>query len=227
MSTPKLLIIGHRGAKGLAPENSVHGLQAALRHEVDEIEIDVRITKDSIAILSHDPHTHNAVGDRLSVHEHTYHELHRFNPDICTLEGALTYIDTKAKVVIEVKPREAIEPVVRVIQEFLDSGMYSPRDISLASFSQKTLIALHKALPDCPTIVNEKWSGVRAHWRANQLGTRRVTMRSWWLWKGFITPVARRGWQLSAYTVNDPALAKRWQRYGLYGIVTDYPDRFQ
>jgi hypothetical protein len=48
-----------------------------------------------------------------------------------------------------------------------------------------------------------------------------------WLGRPFLEPMAKRGWQLSAYTLNDTAKATRWAGYGLYGVVTDYPDLFE
>jgi glycerophosphoryl diester phosphodiesterase len=46
---------GHRGARGLWPENTLPGFEAALRLGVTAIEMDVAMTADGVAILSHDP----------------------------------------------------------------------------------------------------------------------------------------------------------------------------
>ena len=51
-------------------------------------------------------------------------------------------------------------------------------------------------------------------------------MNQLWLWWGFIRAMRRGGWELYAYTVNDPAKAKRWVRWGLAGVITDCPDLF-
>jgi glycerophosphoryl diester phosphodiesterase len=96
----------------------------------------------------------------------------------------------------------------------------------LGSKSQKTLLELHPALPEIEKVVIEPWSGVRAHYRARQLGAKRISMNQQWLWWGFIRGFKNSGRQLYAYTLNDPAKARRWARYGLAGVVTDYPDRF-
>ena len=48
-------IVGHRGARHLAPENTISAIKKALDLAVDEIEIDVRVTKDGHVILHHDP----------------------------------------------------------------------------------------------------------------------------------------------------------------------------
>jgi hypothetical protein len=84
---------------------------------------------------------------------------------------------------------------------------------------------LHRALPDIPKVVIEPWSGIRAAYRAKRLGTRRISMRSWWLWTGFLKSMALRGYKLVPYTINKPQKAAKWEPY-IYGIVTDFPDRF-
>ncbi len=46
---------GHRGARGLFPENTVEGIAAALSLGLDGVEIDVALTADGVPVLSHDP----------------------------------------------------------------------------------------------------------------------------------------------------------------------------
>jgi glycerophosphoryl diester phosphodiesterase len=46
---------GHRGARGLAPENTMAGFQRALAIGVTTIETDLAATKDGVVVLSHDP----------------------------------------------------------------------------------------------------------------------------------------------------------------------------
>jgi glycerophosphoryl diester phosphodiesterase len=49
-----MFIISHRGAAGLAPENTLQSITAAKKLNVDAIEIDVRATRDKQLILCHD-----------------------------------------------------------------------------------------------------------------------------------------------------------------------------
>jgi hypothetical protein len=88
-------------------------------------------------------------------------------------------------------------------------------------------MSLHRALPELETVVIAHFSGVRAVWRARQLGTRRISLSQAVLWWGFIRRMSTKSWKLAAYAVNDPARAIKWSKYGLYAIVTDYPDRFR
>ena len=58
---------GHRGARGLAPENTLPGFQVALEHGVHRLELDVGLTADGVLVAHHDTH---------------------LNPDIARREGA-------------------------------------------------------------------------------------------------------------------------------------------
>ena len=49
------LLIGHRGARGLFPENTLEGFRATAALGVDGIELDVALTADGVAVVSHDP----------------------------------------------------------------------------------------------------------------------------------------------------------------------------
>ena len=218
-------IIGHRGAKGLAPENTLVSICHALDHHADEVEFDIRITKDGVAVLSHDP-VLEIGGEKLKIADHTFDELKRHKPDLTTLGGALDLIDTKARPHIEIKPGEPIEPVVAEVQHYIASGMYSASDFLVGSKSQTTLRNFHRVMPEIEKVVIESWSGVRASWRARQVGTKRLSMRSWWLWRGFLRSMHARGYQIAPYTMNDPYKVRKWQPY-IYGVVTDFPDLFE
>jgi glycerophosphoryl diester phosphodiesterase len=52
---PKFDVQGHRGARGLKPENSIPAFITALDSGVTTIELDVAITKDRQIIVSHEP----------------------------------------------------------------------------------------------------------------------------------------------------------------------------
>ena len=53
----KIDLQGHRGARGLAPENTLPGFEEALRHKMHTIELDTVLTKDNQLIIHHDTHT--------------------------------------------------------------------------------------------------------------------------------------------------------------------------
>lgn len=219
-------IIGHRGALGLAPENTLPSFAKAMQHQVDEIECDARVTKDGVVILEHDERMHDAAGNGHSVAQHSYAELLEYKPTLATLESAIALVNRQVRVQVEVKSNEPVESVVRCLEAFLQKG-WQLDDFILSSYDFKVLQRAHELNPSLPLGVIESWSGVRASWRARRLGTKRISMNHHVLWRGFVGPMSRRGYQLCAYTLNDAKRAHSLARFGLYAAITDYPDVYQ
>ena len=217
-------VVGHRGALGLAPANTLAGLIKAVEYKVDEVEIDLSVTKDGVVVLHHDKAI-NLPNQRLTIKDYVFSDLKKYKSDLASLEEVLnSFSPDDLKLYLEVKPREDIRPIVRLLKKYLLKG-WSVDNFKLGSFSQKTLVELHKQLPAIPKIVIESWFGIRANYRARRLGTSYISMNQRYLWFGFIWSVSRSK-RLYAYTLNDPKKAKAWAGYGLYAVITDYPDRF-
>ena len=73
-------IQGHRGARGLWPENTLAGFARTLALGVSAFELDIAVTRDAVAVVSHDPqpnpdHTRDALG----------RYLESPGPPICTM----------------------------------------------------------------------------------------------------------------------------------------------
>jgi len=93
-------VIGHRGAAGLAPENTLAAFSKALDMGVDAVELDVQLSADGIAMVYHDfwlkPEITRttdgewlASGNKLAIKELTLAELKRF--DVGRLKSDTTY----------------------------------------------------------------------------------------------------------------------------------------
>lgn len=218
-------IIGHRGAKGLAPENTLKSIEKALGYRVDGVEFDVRVTGDGIPVLHHDPYLVDASDNRLAIAKTRLSELLEHKPDLALLADVFGLINHRTRMIIEVKPGVSADPVIEVVKAKLSSGWKS-EEMTFTSFDFKLLSRLHEAVPEIETQVAELWSGLRAHYRMQKLGSKKLSMYQKYLWWGFIIKFRNSDYQLYAFTINDPAKAKHWARYGLSGIFTDYPDRF-
>jgi glycerophosphoryl diester phosphodiesterase len=191
-------IIGHRGARGEAQENTERAVDIAISAGVDMIEVDLRL-KDKVVVLSHDPITQSM--------------------EYYGLDELLARVAGKTPLNLEIKELAVVEKLVKAIEEY--SG-----ELLLSSFDYKTLQACRKLLPSIPIAVLDSWSGVRATYRAKKLNTKRIHMNQRWLWRGFISSMTQRGWQLYAFTVNSERQARVFEKAGLQGIFTDYPSRF-
>ncbi|UCB47925.1 MAG: glycerophosphodiester phosphodiesterase [Deltaproteobacteria bacterium] len=95
-------VIGHRGAAGLAPENTLAGFSKALEIGVDGVELDVQLSADGIAVVYHDFRlkpdiTRTAEGEwlergnRLPIKDLTLEELKRY--DVGRLKPGTPYAD--------------------------------------------------------------------------------------------------------------------------------------
>lgn len=219
-------IIGHRGARGLAPENTIAGIEKAIQHDVDGIEFDVRVTMDGHAILHHDSALTDPNGKQLIVSQSKLSELRTHKPDLALLAEAIQAINHRAQLLIEVKPGVAIKPIVAVLDNCLKTG-WKTDEITCCSFNFKILRQLKQAMPELNLMVIERWSGVRATYRARLLGTKLISINHHALWWGFIKAMRHGGYELYTYTLNDPVKANGWAKSGLAGVITDYPDLLQ
>jgi glycerophosphoryl diester phosphodiesterase len=59
----RILIVGHRGAEGVAPENTWAAIEAGYRAGADALELDVQLTRDGVAVLLHDFTLTRKLGD--------------------------------------------------------------------------------------------------------------------------------------------------------------------
>ncbi len=219
-------IIGHRGAAGLATENTLDAITHGLQNRVDEVEIDVRVTKDDVPVLIHDEYLRSAGGERLEVANSTYKQLKDLDNQIATLAEAIELIDRLVPLFLDIKPDVYTQPILNVLDEFFAKG-WTADDFVISSKDYFLLEALHRAIPEVTKCVQEPWSSMRAVVRARRVNTKRLSMNHRWLWSGFIKHMDRRGWLLSAYTVNNPQRISGWKKHGLYGVFTDRPDLFR
>src|SRR5438067_6084358 len=79
----KILVHGHRGARGVRPENTVPAFEYAIQAGVDALEMDMAVTKDNVIVISHDPVLHPPVctGPRQSavIHQLTLAEVRQWD----------------------------------------------------------------------------------------------------------------------------------------------------
>ncbi|MGO9872238.1 MAG: glycerophosphodiester phosphodiesterase [Acidimicrobiia bacterium] len=79
------LVLAHRGASGVAPENTVAAFSKARDLGADGVELDVRRTADGILMVHHDPEI-SGLGPLV---QHTFSEIRRARPPVPTFDEAL------------------------------------------------------------------------------------------------------------------------------------------
>ncbi len=222
-------IMGHRGAAGLAPENTIASIEKALEVGVDWVEFDVRRTLDGHVVLVHDRHTGRVARRRLVVKKSPIQELQQLEMKkgaiIPTLEEAVAIVGKKAKINIEIKQLECVEQVIELIESYVKKG-YAYSHFLVSSFSPAILRAAYQLNKQIPYALLQVWP-VRFRWlssvKLSGVGFYHISALT-----PFIIKLAkRRGLYTYAYTVNSFEEAKQLKRMGLDGIVTNYPDKFE
>lgn len=232
-------VMGHRGAKGHAPENTIASLRRAGELGAHWVEFDVKLTRDGVPVLMHDDTLKRTTSGRGEVAAKTLAEIRTldagrwFSPDFAdepvpTLDEAMTFLAAHGMGAnVEIKPcpgREA-ETGAAVARALAGRWMGMQNTPFVSSFSDEALAAARAAAPEVPRgLLAEKFP---ADWGARlaalgcatfHLDHRRVTADR-------VRVVRQDGYRVLAYTVNEAARARALLDWGVESVITDYPER--
>ncbi|HEX4871360.1 MAG TPA: glycerophosphodiester phosphodiesterase [Nevskiaceae bacterium] len=220
-------IIGHRGARGHAPENTLAGIDAGLRLGADMIEIDVQYHADELWLL-HDLRLERTTSGRGRLADARRAELEALQVSgepLPSLDAAIRRIDGRVPLNIELKSAGgSAEAVARCLRAHLQQGA-RPADFLVSSFHLPELARFRAALPEVP--VGALFCGVPLDYAAAAatLGAASVNLGADFLEPALLEDARRRGLALLVYTVNEPEELVRLREAGITGVFTDYPDR--
>lgn len=145
---------GHRGARGLLPENTIPGFLQAVEEGVNTVELDVVVTGDRQIIVSHEPwFNHNITTDAngdpvteeeartLNIFEMTYEETQRFDVG---LRGNINFPDQQAMEVTKLLLTEAI----LAVEVFVKEQGLTPVTYNIETKSQPDWYGVYSPLPE-------------------------------------------------------------------------------
>lgn len=139
-----MLRIGHRGACGYEPENTLPSFKKALELNVDIIELDVRLTKDKKLVVIHDKSTDRTTDEKGCVSDKTLKELKKLDAGngerIPTLEEVLDLINRRTKVNIELKEEGTSKLVFKLIDFYIINKRWTHDDFLISSFDYNLLL---------------------------------------------------------------------------------------
>lgn len=218
-------IIGHRGAAGLALENSPDSIKAALKLPIHGIEFDIRRTKDGKLVIMHDKHTGRVATERRRVHESTHEELKNLRlkneQHIPALDEILELVGSKKTLVLDVKAYGVAQELSRLLAK------HPHANIIVSSRKHAELEAIHKALPDVPFLLQSHLSPTEVIVDATRLRATGISINKW-LINPYTYHLAKRAkLQVYVYTVNHPWMMRLITKlYPDITIFTDHPQRF-
>ena len=233
-------IIGHRGAAGHAPENTLEGIRAAHALGCTWVEVDCVLTKDEKLVLLHDEELERTTDGTGSITDKTLAELRGLDAGSWFLddfEGARvpTLLETFAVLAelgmganLEIKPADGFErqtgaAVARMAAEHWPSQLPPP---VLSSFRLEALEAAQEAAPQVDRAV--LWWNIRDDWADYQksLAASAVHVSIRKLDEDRAAEFKAAGVPFRVYTVNEADDGARMFALGAEAIFTDYPDRF-
>lgn len=116
-----MIVVGHRGAAGLEPENTLRAFRRALELGVDFVECDVHLTRDGRLAVLHDDTVDRTTDGHGPVASFTLDALRRLDAGmgerIPTLEEVLAEIRGRAGVLIELKGPGTEETAIEVVRD--------------------------------------------------------------------------------------------------------------
>lgn len=216
------VIIGHRGAAGLEPENTLPSFRTAVALGVQAVELDVHLCEDELVVI-HDPTLERTTNGTGEVSRTSFAALRALDA------GAGAQVPTLAEV-IEVLPEQVglnIELKGAGTGPVLAGWLPAPgeRQILISSFTHDALAAFRSLRSDYPV------APLYSRWKADAVATAHA------FGGGFINlgrklattsrleEIRAAGLKALVYTVNDLNEAKRLVAAGAWGLFTDFPDR--
>ncbi len=233
-------IFAHRGAKSVAPENTLSAFEAALDMGVDGIELDVHCAKDGELVVIHDFHVDATTNGRGLVSDFTAAELAALDAGsffapafagvgVPTLVQVLDLIGNRCTINIEIKSEDIrtggnqVEPLLAMIVE---RDLYN--QVIVSSFNPVSLIkvrsldmrvelgVLHG--PDLPLFL-------RSAWTTDIIAPQALHPHHTCVDAAYMAWADERGLFVNTWTVNDPDEAHRLAELNVSTIMSDVPDQ--
>ena len=224
-----ILKIGHRGAKGYEPENTLVSFQKALNLGVDGIELDVHRSNDGEIMVIHDEEINRTTDGEGFVTDFSLNELKSFRINetqtIPTLKEVLDLVNQKCFVNVELKGNGTSKPVVVVLEEYVIEKNWEYSRFIISSFNWNALKEVRSLNPKIPI-------GVLAHTDldlamafAKFIKAETIHPHFHLLTKENTKQIQKNGQLVFPWTINEIEDIQKIKSFNVNGIISDFPDR--
>lgn len=246
------LIIAHRGASALAPENTLAAFERAIRDGAEGIEFDVQLAKDGVPVVIHDADLQRLTGKKGLVSSKTSQELQtldvgswfnaaypkkadeRFSRErIPTFLQTLEFLENyEGLIYVEMKCRKAeTEALVRAVCKNIEQTNLSAR-IVLKSFNLSALVEARNLLPEVrraalfsPKVLTVVRKRKHILQKAEQCGANEISMHYSLATKRLVERAKNKGLATIIWTADNSIWIKRAFDLGIYAVITNNPAR--
>jgi glycerophosphoryl diester phosphodiesterase len=220
----RILRIGHRGAAGHAPENTLGAIRAGISLGVDFIELDIQRTLDERLVVLHDQLVDRTTNGHGLVSSFTFAELQNLDAGngepIPSLEQALAAISGQAGAMLEAKSPGTGPAIYAAVQAAAFTG-----PVVYASFLHSEIRDIRRLDPQAQTLALIEGVPLSGAAFATEANATLVGLALDSATPEFVAILHRAGLEVWIYTVNDPALIAHTIALRADGIISDYPNR--
>lgn len=196
------LLLGHRGARKYASENTLPALELALEHGCDGFEFDVRMTADMHAVICHDPKFLRKI----------ISESKRSDLDVPALEEVVTKFADRAFLNIELKVSGTESCTAEMLRLHPFRGVVS-------SFLPEVIEKLAALKADVPLGLICDSSRQLTRWK--DLPIQALMANRGLVSEKLIAELHEAGKRLFVWTVNSAREMKKFAEWGVDGIISD------
>ncbi|MBT6093723.1 MAG: glycerophosphoryl diester phosphodiesterase [Rhodospirillaceae bacterium] len=231
-------VIGHRGAAGHAPENTLVSIQKAFDLGARWVEVDVKLSSDGVPILMHDDRLERTTNGSGLAAEASLAELERLDagrwfgaefagahiPTLAELVGLLAELGMGLNLELKPSPRQEDETgrvVAEVFSDLWGPGLPAP---VISSFTPASLSAFADVAPEFERAM--LFGRLPSDWHAQvqTVGAQAVHCGVKYIKRHDVADINAVGLPVRCYTVNDGETAGRLFHWGVEAVFSDYPE---
>ena len=213
------LIIGHRGASAVAPENTIAAFQAAIDAGADGIEFDVRLTGDGVPVVIHDETLHRTAAVRGRVANMSFDQLSQFDvPSVAELfdlfksNQLILYLELKETQI------QLIEQCCRLVED------YNLKDRTVFSCFEHSALQIIKNIDSTlKTAALFHSSDAFILERTRAIGADGIALHHRLAKPRVVEDANRAGLKVAVWTVDDPVWVKHARAMNIHALITNNP----
>jgi len=227
------LIIAHRGASAEAPENTLPAFRRGIESGADGVEFDVRLSKDGVPVVIHDPDLKRVAGHDLVIARATAQELAVYQ--VPSLTEVLQLFTGNASVIhieLKVDRRREVRPLVSAVGDIVVSSPLL-RQIVISSFRLEAIAEVKRVFREIRTSALFAPSIVRVIERrrhmisiARAAGADGISPHRSLITKKLVKTAADLGMPTTVWTCDKVKWLKRASDLGITAIITNDPSKF-
>jgi glycerophosphoryl diester phosphodiesterase len=225
--------IGHRGACGHAPENTLASMRKAIEMGVHGFEFDIQMSKDGEPVVIHDATLERTTNGQGEVSDYTFDQLQQFEAGndkfygerIPSLRQVMDMVDKRCRLFIELKSDDATEPVVKILRHYTKNMGWNYEQLFVCSFDHLQLTTVRTLAPSIRTCALIAGIPVSLAAIAAEAHAWAINPCIHHINQGLVDDAHRRGLRVITWTANHPADIAKAKKLGVDGIISDFPDR--